>query len=78
MQEDFYKYGIDWQGPVAPPTTNDIHVEIPETSCPIKVDQTEFLRNVSSQDITYNQAIDVYKETVTHVCLLINQSCPPI
>lgn len=71
MQNDFTKYGIDWDGPVPAPSPES--VEVPETRCPIDPERLQSLSLFyPPHNASVNDVIEVFVRAVTHVYEMLN------
>ena len=68
-QDEFERYGIDWDGPLPEDATLDeAIVEVPETGCPLSPEQyQELLSSIDPLRESESYGIDIYMETVTFV-----------
>lgn len=69
FQEEFERYGIDWDGPLPEEATSgEAIVEVPETGCPLSPEQhQELLNSIDPLRESESFGIDIYMETVRFV-----------
>ena len=68
FQINFENYGIDWDGPVVQEVGDNNHVEVPETNCPLSMEQFQELRetvNPLRQSIYHG--VDCYLEVLQFI-----------